>query len=196
MRAEKKRGKKIKKCLKTLWFLPLFLSVTIVFLAPEIYAESPKDFSLPVAGGAKTFRLSENRGKVVALHFLLKTECPFCLRFTSEFHSKGKELPHLVQVFIKPDTEAEILKWSAKSSGGPFDIHRDEGAALAKSFTIPGGYFFHNEEMHYPATIILDAKGKEIFRYIGKSNRDRLSFENFSSEVAKATNIRGIPPAK
>ncbi len=42
-------------------------------------AENPTDFTVQSALDDTKFQLSEHRGKTVVLHFLLKTECPYCL---------------------------------------------------------------------------------------------------------------------
>ena len=62
------------------------------FLASSILieAQESKDFTLFAATTAKSFKLSEVRGKYVALHFLLKTECPVCLRHTQQYAEQGK----------------------------------------------------------------------------------------------------------
>jgi thioredoxin-dependent peroxiredoxin len=39
-------------------------------------AENPTDFEVKSAFDDSTFQLSEQKGKFVVLHFLLKTECP------------------------------------------------------------------------------------------------------------------------
>ncbi|MBL8995659.1 MAG: redoxin domain-containing protein, partial [Spirochaetia bacterium] len=116
-------------------------------------------------------------------HFLLKTQCPYCLRFTSEYKLKGAAIGGLVQIFIKPDAEEDISKWSSKVSNGAPVIYQDNDAKLADRFGIPGGYKFHSQEVHYPATILLDQNGREFFRYVGKNNSDRLSFDAFEVEV-------------
>ena len=33
-----------------------------------------------------------SKGKFIALHFLLKTECPYCIRHTSEYFEKALNL--------------------------------------------------------------------------------------------------------
>lgn len=160
---------------------------SVLLFSSNLFSENPSDFSLPAAGGGKPFKLSEAKGKVVALHFLLKTQCPYCLRFTGEFKLKGQTIPDLVQVFIKPDAEEDIAKWSSKVSNGAPVIYQDEEAKLADRFGIPGGYKFHGQEVHYPATILLDQNGREFFRYVGKNNSDRVAFETFEAEVRKKT---------
>ncbi len=147
-------------------------------------ADAPKDFTVPSAFGGKSFKLSEARGRFVALHFLLKTECPFCLRHTHTYLEKASEMPEVTQVFLKPDTEAEIRKWAtdiAKDS----PIYRDADAALAKAYGVPDGYKFHGQVVHYPALVLLDPFGKEVFRYVGKNNTDRFSFDQLKAKLAE-----------
>ena len=59
---------------------------------------------------------------------------------------------------------------------------------IADRFDVPDGYEFHNQVVHFPALILLDPEGKEVFRYIGKNNRDRYSFEQLESKIAEFTN--------
>lgn len=144
------------------------------------------DFELPAVDGAKPFKLSEHRGHYVALHFLLKTECPFCLGHVQEYGRKAGLLPTVLQVFIKPDDEAAIREWMSKISPGLKDkltLHRDAEAGLAGRFGIPGGYKFHGEEVHYPALILIDPAGREVFRHVGKSNSDRYRFDQLAAKM-------------
>lgn len=151
---------------------------------------TPKDFTLPAVNGGKDFTLSEAKGRVVALHFLLKTECPICIRTTNEYHLKGAELAGVQQVFIKPDSAEQIMAWVGKAGASVPTIYRDADATLAKEFGIPDGYQFHGEVVHFPALVILDQQGKEVFRYVGKNNSDRVPFDTFTAQVAKL-----LPPA-
>ena len=64
-------------------------------------------------------------------------------------------------------------------------IYRDLDAALAKAYNIPDGYKFHGQTVYFPALVLLDANGKEVFRYVGKSNADRLPYEKFSEKLAE-----------
>jgi thioredoxin-dependent peroxiredoxin len=144
------------------------------------------DFTLPEANGPGKFTLSEARGKFVALHFLLKTECPVCLRHTRDYSQKSKQLKNVIQVFIKPDSAEEIRQWSAKvpeSKEASLAIYRDADAKLAKTLKIPDGYEFHGQVVHYPALILINPQGKEIFRYIGKNNSDRYPFEDLKKKI-------------
>jgi peroxiredoxin Q/BCP len=159
----------------------------LIFSVGFVMGQNPSDFTLVSATDNSQFKLSEARGKYVALHFLLKTECPFCLMHTREYFNNAEILPNVVQVFIKPDTEEEIKAWSGKLSeeSVEFPIYRDPDAKLASQFKVPSGYNFHNQVVHFPALILLDPTGKEVFRYIGESNYDRYSFEQLRSKISE-----------
>ena len=148
----------------------------------------PKDFTVESPTHNESFTLSEAKGKTVVLHFLLKTECPLCLRYTQSYAKQSKDRTDVVHVFLKPDSVAEIAKWAshldAKSLAKSPGIYRDEDAKLAKAYGIPNGYAFHGETVHYPATIVLNQNGEELFRYVGKNNADRLSYKDFEKRLA------------
>lgn len=147
-------------------------------------AQNVKDFTLTSVTDKSTFTLSKSKGKFVAIHFLLKTECPYCIRHTSEYFEKASSLPNVVQVFIKPDSEDEIKAWANKlKSTNSMSIYQDANAMLADQFNIPNGYQFHGQVVHYPALILLNDKGEEVFRYVGKNNSDRFSFDQLKAKI-------------
>ena len=168
------------------------LIVLLIFgLAASMNGQRVDEFMLASVTDNSQFKLNDAKGKYVALHFLLKTECPICIRHTRDYFIKAERLPNVVQVFIKPDTDEEIAAWSndLPSEGlEMFPIYRDPDAKLAERFNVPDGYEFHNQVVHYPALILLDPEGKEVFRYIGESNRDRYSFELLESKIEELTN--------
>lgn len=149
------------------------------------HAANPADFTVPAANGKTAFHLADAKGKFVALHFLLKTECPFCLRHTQDYIEKSKGQSDVVHVFLKPDSAADIAKWANKFGTDPVTIYRDADAKLAGAFGIPGGYKFHGQVVHYPALVLLDPTGKEVFRYVGKGNSDRFSFAQFTTKLTE-----------
>jgi peroxiredoxin Q/BCP len=174
------------KVMKSISRLPVIVFLLICVVS--VNGQNPTDFKLNSATDNSQFRLSDAKGKFVALHFLLKTECPVCIRHTQDYFSKAETLPDVVQVFLKPDSEEEIEVWSknlTKEEFIEFPIYRDPDAKLANQFNIPDGYEFHNQVVHYPALILLDPNGKEVFRYIGKVNRDRYSFEQLELKIAE-----------
>lgn len=167
------------------------IAVTLIAL-PATAMAGPADFSL--RNDTQTFQLSKARGKFIALHFLLKTECPYCLRYTQEYRDRASEVAGIVHLFLKPDSEAEIKSWMSKLSHGdrPVALFRDANATLADSFKIPGGYEFHGITTHYPALVLLGPDGNEVFRYVGKNNADRLSFDKFAAKVATLSRTPAI----
>jgi peroxiredoxin Q/BCP len=168
----------------------MLVSLTIISTT-LIYGQQIKDFKLNSVTNKDQFSLHEAKGKYVALHFLLKTECPICLRHTQEYINNQDRLPDVVQVFIKPDTEEEIEEWAEKLTMEElekFPIYRDPDARLAEKLKIPNGYEFHNQVVHFPALILIDPEGKEVFRYIGKNNHDRYSFDQLELKIQALSN--------
>lgn len=150
-----------------------------------------QDFSLPAVNGDGAFKLSDARGEWVALHFLLKTDCPICMGLTREYTTRADEAPGVRQVFIKPDESADTLRWLKTypdSAGEAPNVYRDADAALADRLGIPDGYFFHGETVHYPAVVLIDPQGREAFRYVGTRTQDRLKFDDF---LAQLKTLRG-----
>lgn len=159
------------------------------FFSINVHAQQDNSFSLKSVTDKSTFTLSNSKGKYVALHFLLKTECPYCIRHTSEYFEKAASLPEVLQVFIKPDSEQEIKEWASKlDSNNTFPIYQDIDATLAKKFQIPFGYQFHGQIVHYPALVLLNDKGEEVFRYVGKNNSDRFSFDRLKAKISEMRN--------
>ena len=164
------------------FFAAMLFTATLAFAAP------PADFTVESPTDGSKFRLSDAKGHYVALHFLLKTECPFCLRHTRDYANKSASLPGVVQVFLKPDSAEEIKGWTAKlgeEAGKHVVIYRYADAALAKAYGIPEGYRFHGQVVRFPALVLLDSKGGEVFRHVGKNNTDRLSFEQLAAKIAE-----------
>ena len=164
----------------------LLLTFAVWLLATAgSHAANPADFTVKGANKPGTFRLAEAKGKFVALHFLLKTECPFCVKHTHDYMEKAASVPGVVHIFLKPDTDAEIAKWANRLGTDATTVYRDADAKLADAFAIPNGYKFHGQVVHYPALVLLDPAGKEVFRHVGKSNADRYSFEKFAAKIAE-----------
>jgi peroxiredoxin Q/BCP len=169
--------------------LKSFGVLLLISLAVQIGRANPNEFAVRGVTGTNEFKLSEAKGKFVALHFLLKTECPYCIRHTHDYVKKSAGDSQVVHVFLKPDTDAEIKAWASKLGEDSLKvtIYRDPEAALAKAYSIPDGYKFHGQTVHYPALVLLDANGREVFRHVGKSNADRLDYEKFSAKLKELT---------
>ena len=179
----------MKWLLKSRRSLKLAALLALNAAVPFAAIAAPTDFTLKEAGGDKTFSLSQAKGKYVALHFLLKTECPICLRHTQSYAAKASTLPNVEQVFIKPDDDADTAKWAEGLSPEDLSkaptIYRDPDAKLADEFGIPNGYEFHGETVHYPALVLIGPDGKEVFRYVGKGTIDRYPVEKFAAKLAE-----------
>jgi peroxiredoxin Q/BCP len=166
------------------------LVLILSLIAVTARAENPTDFTIESPTHGTTLTLSEQKGKVIALHFLLKTECPYCIKHTNDYAKLAAKTPDVLQVFLKPDSPDEIKAWAGKLSQEELKdlpvIYRDPDARLAKEFGIPDGYKFHGQIVHYPALVVLDGSGKELFRYVGKNNTDRMKPEDFIARLKAA----------
>ena len=168
----------------------LFAAFLASSASPNVaHAVPPADFVVESPADGKVFKLSEARGKYVAMHFLLRTECPFCLKHTRDYARKSGSMPDVVHVFLKPDSPDEIKAWASKTNrsddSSDVSIYRDADAKLAEAFGIPDGYRFHGQNVHYPALVLLDPSGREVFRYVGRSNADRFSYEQLAAKLAE-----------
>jgi thioredoxin-dependent peroxiredoxin len=162
-----------------------------ILFTPLANSQSVKNFTLKSITDNSSFTLSHAKENYIALHFLLKTECPYCIMHTYDYIEKSKALQNVKQIFIKPDTENEIKEWALNFEDNNefnFPIYQDKDAKLAKQFNIPNGYFFHGQNVHFPALILLNDKGEELFRYIGKNNSDRYPFKKFETLINKLYN--------
>ncbi len=179
---------------------PMF-AVMLMLAAPAVLVANPKsddgrnskdkplDFSVSSALGDKSFHLADARGKFVLLHFLLKTDCPLCANHVRDYLREAPKVAGVVHVFLKPDSAKEIQDWTRMlaEDAGKVTLYRDEDANVAKLYRIPDGYAFHGQKVHYPAAILLDGRGVEVFRHVGKDNRDRLKFSDFAAKVRALT---------
>jgi thioredoxin-dependent peroxiredoxin len=173
--------------------LAMLFCASLIVGAQIARATQMEDFTLQAVteglrdNQADAFELKENRGKIVVLHFLLKTECPYCLRYTHQYAKLAEESPDTVHLFIKPDSVDEILSWSKNLDKKGLKklppIYRDPDGQLAERLKIPKGYQFHGERVHYPALVVLNGKGNELFRYVGENNSDRMSIEDFKRKL-------------
>lgn len=169
------------KSMKGGFVLATWLLISAV-LTPAA-GDTPREFTL--RSGSHTFDSREHRGRFIALHFLLKTECPHCARLVADYVENGPSIADVVHVFIKPDSDEEIAAWSKKISARGVDavIYRDPDAKLAEEFRIPDGYPFHGESMHFPALIVRGPDGREAFRHVSAGNTDRMTFDAFAERI-------------
>lgn len=147
-----------------------------------------RDFVVESPTHGTKFCLSEHPGKLIAVHFLLKTECPFCLQLAHDYAQLAATEFDVVHLFLKPDGNDEIKAWAEKISQTGLRespvIYRDPNAFLADEFGVPTGYQFHGQTIHFPALVLVDGTGKELFRYVGKDHTDRMKPDEFLAKLA------------
>ena len=169
----------------------VFTALLTSLLSLVTIAGVPAEITLPSAEGGKVFRLSEHKGRYFALHFLLNTECPYCLKQTRDTATQVGSTPDVDHIFIKPDSLEDIKEWAKKlgdGQSGRMTIYRDTDVRLAEQVGIPGGYLFHGQLVHYPALVLIGPDGKEAFRYVGKNNADRFSIEKLRAKLRELKN--------
>ncbi len=173
--------------------MKMFAVVVVGFLLsmPQVArAQSVENFTLEaIVEDSKTqvdskFELKDHKGK--NRRFALPTEDRMSVLsqvHTNQYAQLAATTPEVVHLFIKPDSEKDIRAWLKKlvkiDGVKQPTIYRDAGAKLAKRLGIPDGYLFHGQSVHYPALIVLDGEGKEMFRYVGKNNSDRMPKDEF-----------------
>lgn len=157
----------------------------------------PVDFTVaPVVGEGQPFHAAAARGKYLVLHFLLETSCPHCMTYTHEY-ATAKLDPDVVQMFLKPDLQPEVQLWATRYGRQWNDlpvIYGDPKSQLAKRLEIPFGYAFHGTVVYFPALILLDPQGCEVYRYVGKKNADRCHPDHLA-EVMKKVRAAATQPA-
>jgi thioredoxin-dependent peroxiredoxin len=164
----------------------LFVVACWIKFSLLLAAEPPTDFTLKAPITGQSFRLSDAKGSYVVLQFLLKTECPVCLRHTRSHFLNADKLEGTIQLFVKPDGTDALAAWAKQLGPEPSPvIYQDPEAALAKAYAIPDGYAFHGETVHFPALLILDPQGREVFRYVGKNNSDRYTVAQLNQKLAE-----------
>lgn len=147
------------------------------------------DWKLPCLTDDSMVDLGQQSSRYVVLHFLLKTECPYCLKYTRDYAKLAESDKNVVHIFLKPDSEDEIRQWmdhlDPELKKELPRICRDVNAKLADAMKIPDGYRFHGQSVHYPALIVLGPDRTEVFRHVGKSNADRCSVETYQAQMKK-----------
>jgi peroxiredoxin Q/BCP len=151
-------------------------------------ADTVADFTL--TDGTRQFRLSDVAGRYVALHLLLPADCPYCIRHLADYEQHAPAVAGVVHIMVKQGPAADFAAWRAKLSPeqtGSVPVFRDPDGTLARRFNIPDGYEFYGHNAHYPALIVLGPDRRELFRYVGRDNSDRMPFAEFAARMADVT---------
>lgn len=161
------------------------LSTMIALASPSAFAQQPTAPALTLTAitDHHTFSLADGKGKFLALHFLTKTDTPECTNFVHDFLRAAPTVAGVTHVFIKPDSEGEVKAWSAQFNDDARSIFLDPNSALAQDLKVPTGLTINGTSSTFPATIVFDIAGKELFRYEGTAHHDHLTFDAFKRQL-------------
>jgi thiol-disulfide isomerase/thioredoxin len=149
---------------------------------------NPSPASFTVGDPGRQFNSESARSQFLAIHFLLPTDCPYCIREIREYVESAPTLAGVRHIYVNAHTPEGFAEWiKTVPNATTLPIYRDQDAQLSKKFNIPGDYQFHNAVMTYPALVLLDPQGREVFRHVGKKNTDRLPFATLAAKVAELT---------
>lgn len=159
--------------------------------ASQIPPSAREVASLPLSpvDGGEAIRLRDLQGGWIALHFLLPVECSYCLMHTLDYALKADTVPEVRHVFVKPNDAKSARKWqdtlmaapdASDAPSVPPLIVRDEAGRVARGLLLRHGYKYRGATMNYPAFVLLDPEGEEVFRHVGEQTMDRFGFEQFA----------------
>jgi YHS domain-containing protein len=148
------------------------------FVSPADGQQPEPPAIVSVSDGA-AFAIKDAAGKYLALHFLAGTDA-HCADFVRAYHAGRAGIAGVKHVFIYPGDAARARTWSTELTSALVTV--DPGHSLATRLKIPV-----SEGHGHSATIVLDPAGKELFRHVGASHADHLSFDAFAIRMAQAT---------
>lgn len=189
---------------KTLWLTGMALTLSMGLSASVMAQSEGKGAARPadaagmapmaaesgftVGDEGHRFDSTQAKGSLIAVHFLLGDECPFCMKLLNEYTASAASVAGVRHVFVQNiSKEAFEKKLATLPEDQKASLFRDVDGALSKRFNVKGGYQFHGMVMNYPALVLVNDSGKELYRYTGTSNADRLKFTDFSKKVAELT---------
>lgn len=139
--------------------------------------------SLSAATDSHPFMIADAKGHYLALHFLTKTDTTECTAFVREYLRAAPGVAGVMHVFIKPDEQSEVKVWSMQFKNDAAAIFVDKDSALANDLKVPGGLAIASTTSNFPATIVFDREGRELFRHVGKSHDDHMLFTEFAARI-------------
>lgn len=170
--------------MKTLATLGSITALCLLATLASSQADGGVNFTVRDVFEEETFVLSEARGNYVSIHFLLETNCPNCARHVENYLRDASSFPLTKQIFLKGGEPPEIVEWmnGLDVTLPPISkllIYRDPDAKVAESFAVP----VKSGHVKYPAFILIDREGREIFRYVGISKWDYYPLESFRDRM-------------
>ncbi len=161
------------------------LTTMLILAAPSAFAQQPATTSrvLTAITDHHSFSLADAQGRYLALHFLTKTDTPECTAFVRDFLRAAPTVAGVMHVFIKPDTESEVKAWAAQFNEDAHSIFLDPNGGLAQDLKVPSGLSINGATSTFPATIVFDTSGTELFRHVGTTHHDHLTFDSFKRMI-------------
>jgi peroxiredoxin len=89
-----------------------------------------------------------------------------------------------VTVAIKPEPLAIVSTFKDPMTMD-IPLLADPGSSVHEAYGIVGIYHFHRRDMYFPATLLIDKKGKLRWLYVGKRNSDRPVVEEIILKLEK-----------
>jgi peroxiredoxin/YHS domain-containing protein len=167
---------------KSILAIPRIVATVATFFpfAIAMAVTAPADFEF--RAGDDSFRLSEARGKFVAIHFLPAVDCTECLEYVNASMRLQDESAGLVQVFVIPAADESVLAFrtTVERGGATPRVYADTDGKIAAEFGIQN---LENTSQRVPATIVIGPDGTESFRYAGAHGTDLLPVVKLYSQV-------------
>jgi len=135
----------------------------------------------------ETLSLRSDKGRYLALHFIPAGGQAADLAGDADFvkaMSRGAaSLAGVREIFVLEASPAQAKEWAKQFGDRSSDLYLDTGGALAGDLLLTVGA----TPLAVPATIVFDQTGMELFRQVGATRQDRLSFGLFEQRFTKAT---------
>lgn len=161
----------------------VLMAVTVSAICPTMMYSAPVDFE--VRAGDDKFRLSETRGKCVAIQFLPPDNCAGCLDYVNASMQRRDELAGFLHVFLMPATEEIVSSFRSsfrRDESETPPIYADADGDVAARFGIPRA---DNTSPPVPVTILIDPNGAEVYRHIGAHVMDLPSIDKLYAQVER-----------
>ena len=170
--------------LLTILSLTLFAHQADAAGKPPAVGDAAKDFTLKTIGG-QAVQLSKLNAEgpvvLVVLRGYPGYQCPLCTRQVGEFIGKAKELKAAGAkvLFVYPGPSDNL-----QERANEFFTGKDPGEFI---YTLDPDYKFTREynlrwqeprETAYPATFVIDAKGKVVYQKVSKTHAGRASVQD------------------
>ncbi len=165
------------------------------FLGPTTgWAQQPTMTSsgIVAVSGGREFHVADAAGHYLAVHFLGHVNTPEATSFVRDYLRLAPTVAGFVHVFVTPDDQAAASAWAAQFGADAGAVYVDRHGALAKELSVPAESMVSGDDSTVPATIVFGPDSKEIFRHLGQSSADSLSFASFARQLTQKTRVPAL----